>query len=78
MGDNTFMKKENRDAAYFAMSIEERRKHIRRSGGPYQLHPMYVADYEKETGRVADTGFPNSDYMRMWDRLYFINKKDEH
>ena len=78
MRNNTFMKKENRDAAYFALSPQERRKHVRRSGGPYQMHPMYVADYEKETGRVADTGFPNSDYLRMWPRLYFINKKDEH
>jgi len=78
MKDNTFMKKENRDVVYFAMPIEERRKHSRSSGGPYLLHPQYVADYEKETGIVltaADKGFGNTIYKTMFGRLYFINGK---
>lgn len=78
MRDNTFMKKENRDEAYFAMPIEERRNHVRRSGGPYLLHPQYVTDYEKETGTVltaADKGFGNTIYKTTFSRLYFIYKK---
>ena len=78
MKDNTFMKKENRDAVYFSKPIEWRREHSRSSGGPYLLHPQYVTDYEKVTGvelTAADKGFGNTIYKTMFPRLYFIHRK---
>lgn len=75
---DTFMKKENRDEAFFSMPPEERRKFRRRSGGPHLLHPMYVDDYEEVTGRKltgADKGFGNIIYKTTFARLYFIEKK---
>lgn len=75
---DTFMKKENRDREFFAMPPEQRRQFRRRSGGPHLLHPMYVDDYEEETGRKLtedEKGFGNTIYRTHFAKLYFIEKK---
>jgi len=68
--DRLFMNKENRDRAW------------RESGGKRSsvrnqlLHPMYVEDYESETGHVltqADKGFGNSIYQTHFSVLYELS-----
>lgn len=77
-----FMNKENRDTAFYGEYTKEERKMIRRrSGGPHQIHPRYVEDYEEETGNTLsreDKGFGNTIYKTWFDRLYDIQVKPEY
>jgi hypothetical protein len=70
--DRLFMNKSNRDAAW-----QEGGKRGRRTSIKGQLlHPMYVEDYESETGHVltaADKGFGNSIYQTYFSTLYAID-----
>ena len=78
--DNLYMKKENRDAAYKAIPKEERRGFKRWSIRGQLLHPMYVEDWEKETGRTltrADKGFGNTIYRTHFSVLYGLKLKDD-
>ena len=73
-----YMNKANRDAAFKAMSPEDRRTHRRTSWRNQLLHPMYVEDYEKETGHTLakeDKGFGNTVYRTHFSVLYEIVKR---
>ena len=75
MGEHTFMNKRNRDDAWRAMSPEEKTRHRRTSMRNQLMHPMYVADYEKETGiklTDADKGFGNNIYRTHFPVVYEI------
>lgn len=71
MGRN-FMNRANRDAAWKAAGGKNsglRRTSIRNQ----LLHPMYVEDYEKETGvllTAADRGLGNTIYKTLFAVLY--------
>ena len=79
MGRNTYMNKKNRDEAWWAMSSEERAKHRRTSMRNQLMHPMYIVDYEKETGirlTSADKGFGNDIYRTHFSAIYEIGRID--
>lgn len=66
----TFMNKENRDKAW--RENGGRRYTIRNQN----LHPMYVEDYEKETGVTLtqeDKGFGNTIYATFFRTLYCLD-----
>ena len=42
-----------------------------RSYGPCQLHPQYLQDAAAE-GITYQTGFGNTDYTRLWDKIYIV------
>lgn len=68
----TFMNKANRDAAYKQAGNRGRRSSISNQ----LLHPMYVEDYEQETGRKltqADKGFGNTIYKTHFSKLYLLD-----
>jgi hypothetical protein len=67
-----YMNKANRDAAWIAGGKRGHRSSIRGQ----LLHPMYVADYEQETGVVlteADKGFGNTIYKTFFKVLYQLD-----
>jgi len=69
--DRLFMKKENRDEAWRDGLGVGKRGSIRGQ----LLHPMYVEDYEVETGHVltqAEKGFGNSIYQTYFAVLYTL------
>jgi hypothetical protein len=64
-----FMKKDNRDRAWYEAGKPGRRTASRGQ----QIHPMYVSDYEHVTGTVlteADKGFGNTIYRTYFSVLY--------
>jgi len=69
------MNRKNRDAAWKALGGKTSgwtRSSIRNQ----LLHPMYVEDYEKETGRTLqaeDKGFGNTIYKTPFAVLYTLN-----
>ncbi len=67
----TFMNKANRDKAW------KENGGYRSSYGPSLLHPMYVEDYEQETGSSLtqdDKGFGNTIYKTSFSKLYFLEQ----
>ena len=67
---SAYISKANRDAAFT--------KHGGRKGtiSNQNLHPMYVVDYEQETGVIltdADKGFGNTIYRTFFPKLYTLD-----
>jgi len=73
-----WMKKENRDTYFFSIPKEIRKLLKRRSERNQLLHPMYIEDFEKETGKIlneSDKGFGNTIYKTYFSALYEITPK---
>ena len=78
--DNLYMNKKNRDGAYKAIPKVDRGKYKRYSIRGQLLHPMYVEDWERETGRTltkADKGFGNTIYRTHFPTLYGLRLKED-
>lgn len=76
-----YMNKENRDKALKNMLPEEKKRHKKSSIRNQLLHPMYILDYEKETGIVlteADKGFGNTIYKTQFAAIYSIEERNPH
>ncbi len=71
-----YMNKENRDAAYREMP--DKKLYRRTSSRNQLMHPMYIEDYEKETGHSltpADKGFGNTIYKTHFKVVYSIARR---
>lgn len=65
-----FLSKSRRDAR--AKELKSQGKMVfRRSAGPVQLHPEYLQDASEE-GITFQTGFGNTDYQRVWSKIYIV------
>lgn len=70
----TYMNKKNRDIRYKELVAQDL-KPTRYSYRGQNCHPMYVRDYEKETGIVLtqeDKGFGNTIYKTYFSSLYIV------
>ena len=67
---NLYQTKEARDAAYRALKAKGIVATRSRSG-PAQLHPMYIADYDRELSE-ADKGFGNNIYKTYFPMIYTL------
>jgi hypothetical protein len=68
----TYISKARRDAKY--RELKARGEDVHRSSiRNQQLHPEYITDAAEE-GITYQTGFGNTDYLRMWSVLYTIER----
>jgi len=71
----TFINRANRDSHFKKLRY---RKPIRYTLSDQNYHPMYVKDYESETGDVlkaTDKGFGNAIYRTYFSKLYVVEAR---